>query len=590
LRPGTTGNKIGWIMRLPVSERGSRVRLQRTTGPFIAGIASATSAIVLIAVSLFLYTSPSFAESPGPGQTNAVIEGEVRGLDDRLVSGASLILEADKNPSRVETKTDAKGKFVFSNVSPGSYTLKAEKSGIGNAVTAPLVVSAREQKHLRVILQNAHPASRSKETSSSPESEFKFEDKPNFSVAGITDWTAAGGHGSDTALRTSEALAKETRALKSGEKQETLQALGKSGSGELSESESRLRADVAQTPGSFEANHRLGEFYLRSGKYHEAIPSLRAAYKTNPDDYANARELAVAYQADGNFVSAREQVRNMLAKKDNAELHRVLGDIDEQSNDPLGAEREYEKAAQLDPSEPNYFAWGAELLLHRAIQPAVEVFSKGVAAQPKSARMLAGLGAALYATGSYNQAAQELCEAADLTPADPAPYLFLGKVEKTTSEPLPCVEQRLARFAHDYPDNMIADYYYAVSLQKRHQMSHTSAGEQQVEALLKKAVSLDPKFGEAYLQLGIFYSNNNKLDRAIDAYQNAISADPQLSEAHYRLAQAYKRAGELTKARQEFQLYEQVRKNESEAVERQRRELRQFLVVLRNQPETSLSH
>ena len=40
-----------------------------------------------------------------------------------------------------------------------------------------------------------------------------FADEPNFTVAGITDWTAVGGHGADTNLRASETLAKETVAL-----------------------------------------------------------------------------------------------------------------------------------------------------------------------------------------------------------------------------------------------------------------------------------------------------------------------------------------------------------------------------------------
>ena len=106
----------------------------------------------------------------------------------------------------------------------------------------------------------------------------------------------------------------------------------------------------------------------------------------------------------------------MLASGNHAELHRLLGDIAEQSGDPLRAVREYEAAARLDPSEQNYFEWGAELLLHRAILPAIEVFTKGSTAHPKSARMMAGLGAALYASGRYEEAASRLCAASVETP------------------------------------------------------------------------------------------------------------------------------------------------------------------------------
>ena len=61
--------------------------------------------------------------------------------------------------------------------------------------------------------------------------------------------------------------------------------------------------------------------------------------------------------------------------------------------------------AETDPSESNYFDWGTELLVHRAVEPAIEVFSKGNRLFPDSARMLVGLGVAWYSHGSYEQAA-----------------------------------------------------------------------------------------------------------------------------------------------------------------------------------------
>jgi len=65
--------------------------------------------------------------------------------------------------------------------------------------------------------------------------------------------------------------------------------------------------------------------------------------------------------------------------------------------------------------------------------------------------MLAGLGAALYAGGHSEEAAHRLCEAADLKPADPTPYLLLGKMEKAAPTLLPCGEQKLARFVRTIP-------------------------------------------------------------------------------------------------------------------------------------------
>ena len=136
--------------------------------------------------------------------------------------------------------------------------------------------------------------------------------------------------------------------------------------------------------------------------------------------------------------------------------------------DPLAAVHEDEQAVRLDPSEQNYFAWGSELLLHRAVWQAAEVFKNGTKAYPKSARMLAALGAALFAGALYDQAADSLCQASDLNPADTEPYLFMGRIEMAAPKPLACIEPRLARFVQQQPQNSLANYFYAMAIWKGH--------------------------------------------------------------------------------------------------------------------------
>jgi tetratricopeptide (TPR) repeat protein len=535
--------------------------------------------LMLAAWAVAFPSTAVHAQDLSPREPGTIkIQGTVRNSAGQPVPDASVSLE-DKKQSPVETKTKVDGTFVFSTSRAGAYSLKVKKSGFRDKATDAFTLSAGERRQFNLVLEalgDAHAAA------SSSAGEMQFEDKPNFTVAGITDWTAAGGHGSDTGLRTSEALAKETSALKSGESKESPPNTTR-----LSDSENNLRAAVAQSPGSFEANHRLGEFYSRSGKSREAISFLATAYQINPGDRANAYDLALAYKASGDFVMARAHLQKMLANANDADAHRLLGDLDEQLDDPLAAVREYEQAAQLDPSEQNYFNWGTELLLHRAIQPAVEVFRKGSIAHPKSARMLAGFGAALYASGSPDEAARRLCEASDLEPANPGPYLFLGKMAKASPAQLPCAEQTLARFVHEQPGNAVAHYYYAVAISKSQSGLKDRPDAAQIEALLKKSVSIDPKFGDAYLQLGILYSARGDSKQAITAYKTATEVTPNLGEAHYRLGRAYKEIGDDANAGREFQIYAQVEKAEAAEIERQRRELRQFLIVLKDQPTAS---
>lgn len=494
------------------------------------------------------------------------IRGVVNDASGNIVPDAIIRLQ-QAGATVAMMRTDSHGSFTFVDIPIGTYLVEVEKTGAHASQT----VSTRDAAmHITLPLTI--------NTSSSPG--IDFTDKPNFTVAGITDWTAVGGHGSDASLRTSETLARVTATLKQGENK----------SAQTDVIEASLRAATAAQPQSFAANRELGRYYLQKGAYREAEPPLETAYRIDPRDHGNEYDLACVYKEVGDLSHAKEYVNRLLAKADIADFHRLAGDVDEAMGDALAAEGEYEAAVRLDPSERNEFTWGAELLLHRAVWPAVEVFRKGIVAYPKSARMLSGLGAALFASAQYEEAAQRLCEASDLNPRDREPYIFLGEIDMATPAPLACAETKLGRFVQQHPEDSRAYYYYAMSILKRQAVPAKPSDVEHARSLLGKSIEIDPKYGEPYLQLGILSANKKDYVQAIDDFTRAIQANPQMADAHYRLGVMYQKNGEETKAEQEFERHKEIEKAQAEAVEQQRHKVRQFIVVLRDQPSRSNSN
>ncbi|HTF66138.1 MAG TPA: tetratricopeptide repeat protein, partial [Edaphobacter sp.] len=176
----------------------------------------------------------------------------------------------------------------------------------------------------------------------------------------------------------------------------------------------------------------------------------------------------------------------------------------------------------------------------------------------------------------------------DLDPANPEPYIFMGKIEMAAPTPLPCVEAKLARFVQERPDSSLANYLYAMTLWKQQEHATNKPDSQQVESLLTKAVSLDSKSFDGYLQLGILAASQRDYEKAIQLYTKAIDVNPQLGEAHYRLGVAYDRLGKRERAQQEFQLHDEIEKRQAAAVERERKEVKQFVVV-QGQPAHSVA-
>jgi tetratricopeptide (TPR) repeat protein len=354
--------------------------------------------------------------------------------------------------------------------------------------------------------------------------------------------------------------------------------------GKLELAEVQFKKAVKLEPQNFDANHNLGELYARAGKVGNAAPFLEQAQRIDPSSYDNGYDLSLAYILTGRLTDARQLVQDLLKKKDTAELHNLLGEIEEKDGKFVPAANQYETAAHMDPSESNLFDWGSELLIHRTLAPAIEVFQHAAERYPNSPRLLIGLGMALYSRGNYDEAVKSLLRAADLNPSDPGGYLFLSKAYDSSPGQADEVIQRFRRFAELQPRNPRASYYYAMSLWKGKRAQDPGLDLQQIESLLKKAIALDAKFAEAYLQLGNLYSDQNKYTESIPEYERALELTPELADVHYRLGQAYVHTGEKDRAQQQFQVYQQLRAEHLAEVDKQRADIRQFVYSAKDGP------
>jgi tetratricopeptide (TPR) repeat protein len=436
--------------------------------------------------------SPALGGQDPDKQGSATIHGTVCDAQNRPLVNATVLLEPQNEAQKFVAHTDSEGHYRFDVVPAGTYTLRADALNFREEKQGPIVIQDKEN---RSIVLHLSPALDNGAGKNGPAS-LEFSDEPKFTVAGVTDPTNLGGHGSDVVLRTKEALAKDTASLNHGEPDRTVAA-------------------------------------------------------NEPHDSA-----------------------------DTADLHARRADLAESEGRPLEAVEEYQRAAEMEPSESHLFAWGAELLLHRAFEPASEVFTKGRGLYPGSVRLLLGLSVATYSRGLNDQANHLFLEACDLDPRDPTPYLFLGRLQESEKVEPPGWTERLKRFASLHPENALAHYYYAVSLAK--QSGQQQANRAAIEVELKKAIELDPYLGSAYLQLGILYSGQKEFPEAIGAFQKAIEVTPLPDEAHYRLAQVYRQTGEAEKARKEIEIFNKVSQQKAEAAERERREIHQFVYTLKD--------
>jgi len=347
--------------------------------------------------------------------------------------------------------------------------------------------------------------------------------------------------------------------------------------GKLELAEEQFKKAATLDPKDYEANHDLGELYARSNKVPEALPFLERAQQINPVSYENGYDLALAYLLNGRLDDGRNLIHTLVKQKDTAELHNLLGEIEEKGGNFVVAVNEFETAAHLDPSESNIFDWASELLVHRTLEPAIEVFRQGTERYPNSQRMAIGLGMAYYSLGKYDDAVKSLLRAADIDPSDSRGYPFLSRAFDSSPSQAEEVIERFRRYTEIEPRNGRAFYYYALSMWKGKRAQDPTVDLSQIEALLKKAITLDPNLAEAHLQLGNLYSDQKKYAESIPEYVKARTLNPDLADVHYRLAQAYVRTGDKDQAQEELKVYQQLRAQHLSDIDKQRAEIRQFV-------------
>jgi tetratricopeptide (TPR) repeat protein len=321
--------------------------------------------------------------------------------------------------------------------------------------------------------------------------------------------------------------------------------------------ERRLADAARRNPDSFDAQYQLASFYLQQGKLQIALPYLQRARAIDPSRYECGHDLALALLETGKLDEARAQIGQMISVADRAELHDLLGNVEERAGNLVAAAEEYQRAAHMDATEEHLFDWGNILLRLDAYQEADQVFTAGLERHAQSARLHVGLGIAQYSRGQHEAAVKSFCRAADLTPSDPRPYQFLGEMYGVVPAMAGEITPRLARFAKAHPRNGLAQFQYAMSLWKG--QPESSPDLRQVETLLRRAVTLDHTLAKAFLQLGILLADQQRYAEAIPQLQSAVRLETDLAQAHYRLAQVYQRTGQKALAAKEFEIFERLK-------------------------------
>ncbi len=294
-------------------------------------------------------------------------------------------------------------------------------------------------------------------------------------------------------------------------------------------------------------------------EYLSAIPIL-ARVKDSPSAPFEAHyNLALAYFHTSQYDEAARVLQSLGGAVQRAEALNLMGQIEEKRQQPQAALQAFKKAATLEPMNEQFrFDHANQLLQQGSNENSLEAFRQGSRDFTRSWKMRVGLGACLYLSGQYENAAKSLLEAVDIAPDSQVAFFLLGKIY----EQAPSSQKGIHEAFRHYLDKPRSDawaYFHFGTILFLDAQSKPQPDFEPAIRHLRRAQELSAGFPEASLQLGIIFQTQGKMAESIRLFEEVVAMAPDLASAHYRLALAYQREGLKERAQAEFGVYERLR-------------------------------
>jgi tetratricopeptide (TPR) repeat protein len=338
---------------------------------------------------------------------------------------------------------------------------------------------------------------------------------------------------------------------------------------------SEFQTAARLNPSNPATQESLGRLWMDAHQPQRAADAFAAALALKPGDVDLTLDQAQAMEDAGELASAKQLVNGMAGAEGSAAAQGLLGDIDEKAGAFKEAVQAYQRAATLDPSEPNLWAVGLEFLRHWTFDGAIPEFEAGVQRFPSSTRMRLGLGIAYFGNTDYAHAIPIFADLLDAAPQNSFYSHLLGMACTAVMEqPRPRCSS-LVSYAKAHTRDAQTSVYAAMGILEG------QPSEEQMQlagTLLHNAITADPRLPEARYQLGLLLQDRGQWAGSIPDLEAAIADKPELAEAHYRLGLAYAHMGRKKDAQAQMELEQKYSDAQKKDLDRRLRQVTLFLL------------
>jgi tetratricopeptide (TPR) repeat protein len=335
----------------------------------------------------------------------------------------------------------------------------------------------------------------------------------------------------------------------------------------------------------------LAASYLGLGRVTEArslAPVIEARAAKNPEIRVEFAGVLLDFDLANEALAILETAQKQQAP--NAELFFALGRARELKGEVKLAQKDFQRAVDLDPSSlnalqalartladqgqwekslefltrarnaapnsPDILRKFASASLHAGqMANAVDAAQQLVKLRPDEPEALYLLGVAQLQAGGTEEARSTLENYTTLRPQDPLGFLALGMAEiglRNFTAARANLEQTIKLDANQ------VDAYYQLALISRDQGDNPTAISQ-----LEKALAVNAQYAQAHALLGTLYLQQREYDKAKEHLTRAVQLAPNLPDAHYQLGLLFGRLNQRELAQREMEQFNKLKEKEN---------------------------
>ncbi|MGA7287944.1 MAG: tetratricopeptide repeat protein, partial [Terriglobales bacterium] len=301
-------------------------------------------------------------------------------------------------------------------------------------------------------------------------------------------------------------------------------------------------------PDDEDAQIYKGEIEIRSGKPSDAVTTLQAVLKNDPDNGVAHYQQGLAYDELGNTNRAEQEWRDAIrTRPDIVEAHRALAGVAIHRNDPSGLAQEADQIIALQPNAPDgYLLRGVAEIDRKEYAAADEYIHKSIERAPGNAAAYVQLGNLRMAQSQYAEAQKAFQQGLDQDPNSSdalGGVLNVYLIQKQLDRALTAARSQVAK----YPKN--AAFHIMLGQLLLDQKKDLPGAE----AEFKQAADLDKNNSQALIQLGIVLNMSGDSDQALQVFIDGAKANPKEVSFYILAGGIYEKKQDWDHAKQQYQ-------------------------------------